>query len=113
MSSSENRFVKGIVNTLKSLLFPILAIIISIFVAVFFVMWSKGYGITQYFSALTELFKLIWQGSFATKRNALTTLSYVTPLIFTGVANAIAFKCGLFNIGVEGQFLMGMVAGGM
>lgn len=113
MSSSENRFVKGIVNTLKSLLFPILAIIISIFVAVFFVMWSKGYGITQYFSALTELFKLIWQGSFATKRNALTTLSYVTPLIFTGVANAIAFKCGLFNIGVEGQFLMGMVAGGI
>jgi len=32
----------------------------------------------------------------------------VTPLILTGLAVAFAFRSGLFNIGVEGQFLMGM-----
>lgn len=110
---NENKALKSVRNVLRSLLFPIFAIIVSIFVSVFFVMWAKGYSITQYFSALIDLFKLIWQGSFSTQRNTLTTLSYVTPLIFTGVANAIAFRCGLFNIGVEGQFLMGMVAGGI
>ena len=30
-----------------------------------------------------------------------------TPLIFTGLAAALAFKCGLFNIGGEGQMVMG------
>ncbi|WP_392486124.1 ABC transporter permease [Haloimpatiens sp. FM7315] len=100
----------AIKKSLKSLIFPLVAIILSIFVAVFFVMWAKGYSILQYFSALAKLFELIWKGSFATKRNALNTLVYVTPLIFTGVANAIAFRCGLFNIGVEGQFIVGMGA---
>ena len=30
-----------------------------------------------------------------------------TPLIFTGLAVAFAFQCGLFNIGGEGQMVMG------
>lgn len=33
-----------------------------------------------------------------------------TPLIFTGLAVAIAFRVGYFNIGAEGQFLAGTVA---
>ncbi len=35
------------------------------------------------------------------------TLVAATPLIFTGLAVAIAFRSGVFNIGVEGQFIMG------
>ncbi|MFD3155862.1 ABC transporter permease [Haloimpatiens sp. FM7330] len=106
-SAAKNPIVEG----LKSILFPFLAVVLAVFVAVFFVMWAKGYSIFEYFSALGDLFKYIWKGSFATKRNTLNTLVYVTPLIFTGIANAIAFKCGLFNIGVEGQFIVGMGAG--
>jgi general nucleoside transport system permease protein len=30
-----------------------------------------------------------------------------TPYIFTGLSVAVGFRCGLFNIGAEGQFLMG------
>ena len=33
-----------------------------------------------------------------------------TPLILTGIGVAFAFKTGLFNIGAEGQFIMGCVA---
>lgn len=33
------------------------------------------------------------------------TLFYATPLIFTGLAVAVAFKCGLLNIGAEGQLV--------
>jgi ABC-type uncharacterized transport system permease subunit len=37
-------------------------------------------------------------------------LWYATPLIFTGLSVAFAFKCGLFNIGPEGQLYMGAMA---
>ncbi|KGN03240.1 sugar ABC transporter permease [Clostridium novyi A str. 4570] len=112
-NTSSNKMLSLIQNTIKSLVFPLIAVIVSIFVAVFFVMWSKNYGISQYFSALSDLFSLIWKGSFSTERNMLTTIAYITPLLFAGIANAIAFKCGLFNIGVEGQFVVGMLAGAL
>jgi simple sugar transport system permease protein len=35
------------------------------------------------------------------------TLLKTTPLIFTGLSIAFAFRCGLFNIGAEGQFVIG------
>ncbi|GLC30771.1 ABC transporter permease [Clostridium omnivorum] len=109
-NEKNNAALESIKAGLKSLAFPLVAIIISIFVAVFFVMWAKGYSILQYFSALSNLFSIIWSGSFGDARKTMATLEYVTPLIFTGVAHAIAFKTGLFNIGVEGQFIMGMIA---
>ncbi|MEM2143178.1 MAG: ABC transporter permease [Candidatus Thorarchaeota archaeon] len=37
-------------------------------------------------------------------------LFYATPLIFTGLSVAFAFKCGLFNIGPEGQLYIGAMA---
>jgi ABC-type uncharacterized transport system permease subunit len=39
-----------------------------------------------------------------------TTIVYLTPLITTGVAVALPFRAGLFNIGAEGQLLVGTVA---
>src|SRR6266545_82396 len=39
------------------------------------------------------------------------TLFQTTPLIFTGLAVALAFKCGLLNIGAEGQLYVGAFAG--
>ncbi|MBF0280728.1 MAG: ABC transporter permease [SAR324 cluster bacterium] len=38
------------------------------------------------------------------------TLFYATPLIFTGLAVAFGFHCGLFNIGGEGQLAVGAMA---
>lgn len=38
------------------------------------------------------------------------TLFYATPLIFTGLAVAVGFQCGLFNIGAEGQLYVATMA---
>jgi simple sugar transport system permease protein len=38
------------------------------------------------------------------------TLVRATPLILTGLAVAIAFRAGVFNIGAEGQFIVGAIA---
>jgi len=40
----------------------------------------------------------------------LEVLNKATPILFTGTAVAIAFRAGYWNIGVEGQLLMGAVA---
>jgi simple sugar transport system permease protein len=37
------------------------------------------------------------------------TLTYATPLIFTGLAVGLAFKAGLFNIGAQGQMILGIL----
>ena len=37
------------------------------------------------------------------------TLIAATPLLFTGLAAAVAFRMGVFNIGGEGQFIMGAI----
>ncbi|HLZ23236.1 MAG TPA: ABC transporter permease [Ktedonobacterales bacterium] len=39
-----------------------------------------------------------------------TTIVKAIPLIFTGIAVALAFKAGLFNIGAEGQLIAGAIA---
>jgi ABC-type uncharacterized transport system permease subunit len=39
--------------------------------------------------------------------NLTQTLLTTTPLILTGLAVAFAFRCGLFNIGGQGQYLVG------
>ena len=41
--------------------------------------------------------------------NLQQTLIYWVPLVLTGLAVAFAFRCGMFNIGGQGQFLAGAV----
>ena len=47
------------------------------------------------------------EGSFGSMRAFGRTLAKATPLIFSGLAVAFAFKAGLFNIGAQGQLLFG------
>ncbi|HEX6702308.1 MAG TPA: ABC transporter permease [Gaiellaceae bacterium] len=42
--------------------------------------------------------------------NLQQTLLLTTPLILTGLAVAFAFRCGLFNIGGQGQYTVGAIA---
>lgn len=57
-----------------------------------------------------EAYKALFQGALVGKGNIYSTLFSSTPLIFTGIATAIAFKANLFNMGVEGQLYMGAFA---
>jgi ABC-type uncharacterized transport system permease subunit len=43
--------------------------------------------------------------------NLTQTLITTTPLILTGLAVAFAFRCGLFNIGGQGQYTVGAITG--
>lgn len=52
----------------------------------------------------------LWNGAFGDTFYLGETLRQMTPYIFAGLAVAFAFRTGLFNIGVEGQLLVGWLA---
>jgi len=61
---------------------------------------ATGYSSLVAYSAL-------FMGAFGDSHAIAQTLAKAAPLIFTGLAVALAFRGGLFNIGGEGQLLVG------
>ncbi len=56
---------------------------------------------------LTQKIWFPWDTASVAAENLQQTLLLTTPIILTGLAVAFAFRCGLFNIGGQGQYLVG------
>jgi ABC-type uncharacterized transport system permease subunit len=54
-----------------------------------------------------DAYTTLLRGAFGDSYDIGQTLTQATPIIFTSLAFLFAFKCGLFNIGAEGQLLIG------
>jgi general nucleoside transport system permease protein len=54
-----------------------------------------------------QVLALLVQGAFGSQAGIGYTLYYATTFVFTGLAVAVAYHAGLFNIGGEGQAMMG------
>ena len=89
-------------STLNALLVPALAVFTSMIIGGLVIAIAGG----NPFAAYAGLF----QGSFGSIRAITETTVWATPYIFAGLAVALAFKGGLFNIGAEGQLALGAVA---
>lgn len=60
-----------------------------------------------------QVIQVLIKGAFGSQRGLSYTLYYATSFIFTGLAVAVALKGGLFNIGGEGQAIMGGLCTGL
>lgn len=60
-----------------------------------------------------EVIAVLVHGAFGTARGFSYTLYYATTFVFTGLAVAVAFHGGLFNIGGEGQAILGGLGTGL
>ena len=60
-----------------------------------------------------EVIRVLINGAFGTERGLSYTLYYTTTFIFTGLAVSVAFHGGLFNIGGEGQAILGGLGTGL
>ncbi|UER67826.1 ABC transporter permease [Borrelia sp. BU AG58] len=56
-----------------------------------------------------RMYYIIIEIMFSSPKHLGYILSYATPLVFTGLSVGIALKAGLFNIGVESQFILGSI----
>lgn len=60
-----------------------------------------------------EVINALVRGAFGSARGFSYTLYYATTFVFTGLAVAVAYHCGLFNIGGEGQAILGGLGTGL
>ncbi|MGE5653409.1 MAG: ABC transporter permease [Bacillota bacterium] len=88
---------KNFTASLRDLLVPLLAVLFGLLVGALAMLWVGKNPLLAY-SYLVE-------GVFGSVYGFGETLVDTIPLIFTGLAVAFAFRCGLFNIGVEGQYM--------
>lgn len=54
-----------------------------------------------------EVYRYLLLDPLVSKNGILKVLGKATPLIFTGLAATLAFRCNVFNIGLEGQLYAG------
>ena len=57
-----------------------------------------------------EAYGALLRGAFGSPVGIMKSLERATPLLFTGLAATVAFKAGVFNIGIEGQLYIGAFA---
>jgi simple sugar transport system permease protein len=89
-------------NLFRQLLYPLIAVVAAFVVGGIVVLLIGDDPI--------ETYKLLIGSALSWPDGIGYTLFYATPLIFTGLAVAIAFRCGLLNIGAEGQLIIAAFA---
>ena len=101
-----SEFKQKVFQTLKTEMKKIVPQLIAIFIAMLvgsIVLLATGFSPIEAYGALII-------GAFGDIYGIGQTLTQATPIIFTALAFLFAFKAGLFNIGAEGQFLVGALA---
>lgn len=93
-------FVK--MKILREIFSPLIAVVAAFIVGGIIVLLIKDNPFQTYYELVGN--------SFGSLKDLGYTLFYMTPLIFTGLAVAVAFRCGLLNIGAEGQLYVAAFA---
>lgn len=87
----------------SKLLIPILAVIAAMIIGIILILIEKASPV--------EAYRILLTSSFSSVMNFGETLIKAIPIGFTGLAVAWAYRGGTFNIGVEGQLLVGAAGG--
>ena len=88
---------------------PVLVVVLSLLLGAIVILGSelivtgRKFDPWLWFTAYAALV----QGAYGSGDAIVQTLVYTTPLVLGGLAVAFGFKAGLFNIGAQGQFLVG------
>lgn len=86
----------------QALRLPIIAIIIGFIVGAASIAVTGNNPLVAYIA--------LFRGSLGSLPGFGETLYKSTPILFTGLAAAVSFRCGMFNIGAEGQYVVATVA---
>jgi simple sugar transport system permease protein len=90
------------IRVARELVFPLLAVLGAFLVG--------GLVVAAIGENPVETYRLLLGSALSWPDGIGYTLFYATPLIFTGLAVAVALRCGLLNIGAEGQLYVGAFA---
>jgi simple sugar transport system permease protein len=93
----------------RALGMPLSSLLFAFLVGGVVVAVSGGDPLRTYTDVLCGGFGLLCSGQAVAGLQLNLTIQNMTPLILAGLSVAIAFRAGLFNIGAQGQFLLGVV----
>ena len=89
---------------------PLMLVVATPVIAILIALALSGILIALAGAPVLEAYWQIAKGAFGSRLSTTETLTRATPLMFTGLAAAIAFRAKLWNIGAEGQLYMGAIA---
>ncbi|HNZ63053.1 MAG TPA: ABC transporter permease, partial [Bacillota bacterium] len=95
---------KLIVKALKK---PFTAVVFALIVG--FILGTVALAVGGYDPV--RAYNYLFTGVFSSTNRMMQVLVDAVPIIFTGLAVAFAGKTGLFNIGADGQFILGQITG--
>ena len=88
-------------SLLRTIAIPLTAVVFGLLIGAVLILSQNASPVTAYWALVV--------GGLGDADSLLRTLQKATPLIFGGLAVAFAFKAGMFNIGGQGQLLVGAV----
>ena len=92
----------------RILALPVISIVLSVLVGSLVIIFSEWLVNGQLQPGLAiDAYAALIEGSVGSARAIVNTLVATAPLLLGGLSVGLAFKAGLFNIGAQGQFLMG------
>ncbi|MEP7211760.1 MAG: ABC transporter permease [Acidobacteriota bacterium] len=89
-------------NIIREIIWPLAAVVAAFIVGGIIVLLIGDNPFVTFYQLIGN--------SFGSLNDIGYTLFIATPLIFTGLAVAVAFRCGLLNIGAEGQLYVAAFA---
>ena len=97
----DQRKDSWLIRSLRQASVPVAAVLLALLIGAILLLISGANPIQAYAA--------LFQGAFGSMTALGRTLEKATPLVFSGLAVAFAFKAGLFNIGAQGQLLFGAI----
>ncbi len=110
MSTPVKKAAPKIASTAREKLRPAINAVLVPLLAVFTAMVIGALVIKAVGGDPLAAYRGLFEGAFGSAKALSETTVWATPYIFAGLAVALAFKGGLFNIGAEGQLAFGAVA---
>ncbi len=104
------QIVKSLRGAGRALAIPIGSVLLAFAVGAVIVAVTGGDPFKAYQALACGGFGLFCFGGEPSVLQLANTLVVVTPLIMAGIAVALPFRAGMFNIGAEGQLIMGAIA---
>jgi simple sugar transport system permease protein len=101
--------VKGLRRTGRALAVPIGSVLLAFAAGAVIVAVTGGDPLKAYQALACGGFGLFCFGGEPSILQLSNSLVFVTPLIMAGIAVALPFRAGMFNIGAEGQLIMGAI----
>lgn len=99
------RAVADRLNGEEMILVPVLSVVLALAIGAI-VMLATGVG----FGSIGQSYLALFTGSVGSVNAISETLTAAAPLTLAGLGIALGFRAGLFNIGAEGQLILGGIA---